>query len=127
MRLPESFCKRWRLVLGLLIATLCCLVVILMFAHLDPPVGTTVWFIRKPSGAADAPTATAAPLGGSISVNSAGVDELITLPGVGPAVAESIIEERQQNGLFYYPEDLLCVRGIGEKTLKKLLPYLNLD
>ncbi|MBR4068880.1 MAG: helix-hairpin-helix domain-containing protein [Clostridia bacterium] len=58
-------------------------------------------------------------------MNSAEVDELMKLPGVGPVLAEAIVSERQQNGLFYYPEDLLNVRGIGEKTLEKLLPYVN--
>ena len=53
-------------------------------------------------------------------------DELDTLPGVGEVIAQRIIEEREQNGPFYYPEDLMNVKGIGEKTLEKLLPHIRL-
>ena len=36
------------------------------------------------------------------------------------------MEEREKNGPFYYPEDLMNVKGIGEKTLEKLLPHIRL-
>ena len=65
--------------------------------------------------------------GGRIAINSAGKDELIQLPGVGPALAERIIEEREKNGVFRLPEDLLAVRGIGAATLQRLLPYISLQ
>ena len=57
---------------------------------------------------------------GPVDINRAGVDELDTLPGVGPAIAQRIVEERDAGGPFHYPEDLLSVKGIGEKTLDKL-------
>ena len=57
----------------------------------------------------------------------AGKDELTQLPGVGPALAERIIEEREKNGAFRLPEDLLAVRGIGAATLQRLLPYISLQ
>lgn len=57
-----------------------------------------------------------------ISVNSASSAELDTLPGVGPATAQRIIEGRPYNSL----EDLLNVKGIGEKTLEKLRPFVTL-
>ena len=53
-------------------------------------------------------------------------DELDTLPGVGEVIAQRIIEEREENGPFYYPEDLMNVKGIGEKTLEKLLSHIRL-
>jgi competence protein ComEA len=57
-----------------------------------------------------------------VSVNSANATLLDTLPGVGPATAEHIIEGRPYNKL----EDLLDVKGIGEKTLEKLRPFITL-
>lgn len=56
----------------------------------------------------------------SLNVNTAGVDELATLPGVGPALAKRIIEYRTANGPFSKPEDLLAVKGIGAKLLAKI-------
>lgn len=64
---------------------------------------------------------------GRILINTAGKDELTQLPGVGPALAERIIQEREKNGAFRLPEDLMAVRGIGAATLQKLLPYISLE
>ena len=63
---------------------------------------------------------------GPVAVNTADADELDTLPGVGEVIAQRIIEERETNGPFSYPEDLMNVKGIGEKTLEKLLPHIRL-
>ena len=57
---------------------------------------------------------------GTVDINAGGVEELDKLYGVGPAIAARIIEEREKNGPFTYPEDLLNVNGIGQKTLDKL-------
>ena len=56
---------------------------------------------------------------GTVDVNHAGLQELDELFGVGPAIAQRIIDERTAGGAFHYPEDLLAVDGIGEKTLNK--------
>ena len=48
------------------------------------------------------------------------------LPGIGPVLAGEIIAEREKNGAFYYPEDLLNVKGIGEKSLEKMLEQFKL-
>ena len=61
---------------------------------------------------------------GSIDPNTASADVLEELPGVGPAIARRIVDERLQNGPFAYPEDLLTISGIGEKTLEKLRDQL---
>ena len=64
---------------------------------------------------------------GTVRVNTAGEDELERLPGIGKAYALQLIEERSKNGLFYYPEDLTAVHGIGNGTIKKLYQYIDLS
>jgi competence ComEA-like helix-hairpin-helix protein len=59
---------------------------------------------------------------GRLDLNLADSTELVLLPGVGPALAGRILAARAERGRFASPRDLLEVRGIGEKTLAKLLP-----
>ena len=54
---------------------------------------------------------------GDVLINRTDAETLQTLPGIGPAYAGRIIEEKQANGPYYYPEDLEAVRGIGPQTL----------
>lgn len=58
--------------------------------------------------------------GGLININTATADELETLPGVGEATAAAIIEDRESNGPFSAPEDLMRVSGIGEKKFARI-------
>lgn len=58
--------------------------------------------------------------GGVVDVNRAGVEELTSLPGIGPALAARIVEHREQHGPFRTPGDLRDVRGIGEATFQGL-------
>ncbi|MCH9650757.1 MAG: helix-hairpin-helix domain-containing protein [Deltaproteobacteria bacterium] len=62
-----------------------------------------------------------------VNINQAGADELSLLPRVGPAIAERIVDFRKENGPFKTLEDLMLVRGIGEKTFDLLKPYLRLS
>ena len=55
-----------------------------------------------------------------ININTAGVEELTALPGIGPSYARRIVEYREKNGPFKRVEDLLNVQGIGEKTLERI-------
>ncbi len=55
-----------------------------------------------------------------ININTATASELEELPGVGPATAEAIIQDREQNGPFSSPEDIMRVSGIGEKKYAKM-------
>jgi len=57
---------------------------------------------------------------GPVDLNSATAEELEELPGVGPAIAEAILDERERRGRFDAVEDLLDVRGIGDARLEQL-------
>lgn len=57
---------------------------------------------------------------GLVNINTAGIDELDRLPGIGEATARAIVEDREANGPFSTPEDLMRVTGIGEKKYAKL-------
>ena len=70
-------------------------------------------------GTAPAPK-TAAENGKKVNLNTATVQELVDLPGIGPKTAEKIVAWRQENGKFERVEDLLSVKGIGEKKLARL-------
>jgi competence protein ComEA len=61
-----------------------------------------------------------------VNVNTADIGKLSYLPRVGPAVAERIVQYRKDNGPFKSAEDLMHVRGIGEKTYALLKPYIAL-
>ena len=61
-----------------------------------------------------------------VDVNTATLEELDTLPGIGPALAERIIEYREEYGPFEAPEDLLEVKGIGESVLAGLLDSITI-
>jgi competence protein ComEA len=60
-----------------------------------------------------------------VDVNRATVEELVAVPGIGEALARRIVEFRSKNGPFERVDDLLKVRGIGEKSLEKLRPHLR--
>ena len=59
-----------------------------------------------------------------VNINTADQELLTTLPGIGPATAEKIIEYRTINGKFKSIDELTEVKGIGDKTMAKLKPYL---
>ena len=65
------------------------------------------------------------PSPGPVNVNTAGAAELDRLPGVGPAIAQRILEHRRAHGPFRRAEDVLAVKGIGPKKLASMRPYLR--
>lgn len=60
-----------------------------------------------------------------VNINSADIKELTFIPGIGESLAGRIVEYRKTAGYFNSPEDLLNVKGIGEKNLEKMRPYLK--
>ena len=64
---------------------------------------------------------------GAININTADITALMELPNIGEVKAKAIIAYREAQGPFKKPEDLLNIKGIGEKTLEKLKPYITLS
>lgn len=61
-----------------------------------------------------------------LNVNNASAEQLEALPGIGASMAARIIEYRQKHGPFKRLEDLMNVRGIGEKNFQKLKPLITI-
>ena len=64
---------------------------------------------------------------GVVNINTASEEQLQLLPRVGPAVARRIVEFRDTNGEFKALEELMLVRGVGEKTFDLIKPYVTLS
>ena len=60
-----------------------------------------------------------------VNINTATVEQLTTLPGVGPKLAARIVEYRQKSGSFRSTQDLMNVKGIGEKNFAKIESWLS--
>lgn len=65
--------------------------------------------------------------GPKVNLNTASVSELTTLPGIGEVKAKAIIEYRVANGGFKSIEEIMNVKGIGEKTFLKLKDLIYVD
>jgi competence protein ComEA len=65
------------------------------------------------------------PVPSSLNLNTAGLEALQRLPGIGPTLAERIVTDRRAFGLFRTPEDLLRVPGIGPRRWERIRPLLR--
>jgi competence protein ComEA len=90
------------------------LALVLLVAHAPPAVS------------APAPVKKEAPAQ-PIDINAASEQELVAIPGIGEATARLIVEWRKEHGPFRRVEDLMKVKGIGEKSFEKLRPFVKVS
>ena len=110
-----------------LIAALALTAALLAAAHLRVPRSVQVWRLDTPAACERSGETMSVSLPkGDVDVNRASAAQLETLYGVGPALAQNVIAEREQNGDFHYPEDLINVNGIGETKLEQMREQLLL-
>jgi competence protein ComEA len=77
--------------------------------------------------AASAAPAKKKPPAHPINLNTASASELEQVPGIGPSTAAKILQMRKSYGAFKSVNDLLAVKGIGEKRLEKMRKYLTVN
>ncbi len=85
----------------------------LIVIGVTPPAGTTLGPTGNPAGGtAEAP--------GIVDINTATVTDLDTLPGIGPALAQRIVDYRTQHGAFHRTDELRSVPGIGDAKFAEI-------
>jgi len=97
--------------------------------QLRQPAGRQVWaalalLLPLALAAGDA-AAAGASLQGVVNVNTASMEELQLLPGVGPSRAHAIVAARRTRGGFQSVDELVEVKGIGQATLDRLRPFVT--
>lgn len=86
---------------------------------------TLAGFATVAAAAQDKPQTAASNASPALNLNSATLADLEKLPGVGPSTAKQILEYRQKNNGFKKVEELMNIKGIGEKSFLKLKPLVT--
>ena len=107
--------KKHELLLIFAALLICCF--FLMYEIFDSPKYNKVEAF--PISSSEYLTSEASAASGTVNINSACVQELCTLEGIGEAKAKAIVEYREKNGDFRAPEEIMQVNGISEKIFKK--------
>ncbi len=92
-----------------------------------PFVSPEVSFTEGPEPKAITPGVSPTRTDGRVNINTATLADLDSLPGIGPVMAERIIEYRKTKGAFNTPDDIKNVDGIGEKTFDKIKDYIVVE
>ncbi len=61
---------------------------------------------------------------GKVNINTATIEQLALLPGIGTKIAEEIVSYRTANGNFASPEDLKKVKGVGDKKFEEVKEFI---
>ncbi|MCL6430393.1 MAG: ComEA family DNA-binding protein [Anaerolineae bacterium] len=91
-----------------------------------PVLGETPLPEPTPPSAANPSPAQPRP-GDALNINAASAAELDTLPGIGPVLAQRIVDDREANGPYTSVDDLERVRGIGPSLIEKLRPLISVQ
>ena len=101
------------------------------FSWLMVLVGVVAFLVSSPvhakSKGAKAATKAASKVSSPLNLNTATAKDLQVLPGIGPKIADRIVKYREKNGPFSSVDDLKAVKGIGDKKLEKIRPFLKVD
>jgi competence protein ComEA len=108
--------RNFWLVLGTTIAVMC-----LMIAVQPATAGSD----KATAGQMLGEAAGSAIQGETININTANLESLSGLPGIGPELAQRVVDYRSKNGSFKTIEDLKKVKGIGEKIYEKIAPLIS--
>lgn len=119
---------KWQYFLGGLLAGIILTgIVILLISHPFKPVVHTIQITKSFSDTSGANPQTSSSNQGKININTATIDELINLPGIGPSKAAAIIEFREKYGLYEDINELLYVPGFGKSILSSIIEYIVVE
>lgn len=88
--------------------------------------GGTASLEASASPTSDAPSATISPIA-LVNINTATVQELCALPGIGEELSERIVAYRGEHGTFKSTDEIMSVSGIGSKKYENLKSYITVD